>query len=384
MPLKRFSLLLIISLIPVNIISACSNQAVASPTPVNAQAASSPFNIFLLDRDKYPDAICNDGSPGAFVFRRGEGEGADKWLLILQGGGACNSLDSCSDRHPSLLSSIPWRIAPKQTISAELNGILSTSQVKNPHFYNWNQVFFFYCSSDTWKGQRLASSDPEGINWAGHFIMAAILDTLQDPAVISSPNLSAAKDILFAGSSAGAAGVINSVDWVAERLRSDGIDAEFRGILDAGVGPLDNPDETFAEPGSGWLVWQPFIDADCAAAHAAAGDPWRCTSSEYLLANNFITTPLFVYHDQNDPATKRNYLGDDFQARIQEILGALPNSFSPDIGIHFILTNTRFMEVSSIFPTEFIAGYENSLYLEEGVSYTFSDLLWLWYSHEIK
>jgi hypothetical protein len=316
------------------------------------------------------------------MYRRGQGTGADKWVLVLQGGGACNTVETCEGRAELYKSSIPWQRESLDESWGLVDGILNPLKQNNPHFYNWNHVFFIYCTSDTWVGQRTDLEDSFNMQFSGHLVIEAIIDALQDEHLIGAPALSSAEEVLFGGSSAGAAGVRNNVDWVAELLHSDGIDAKFGGILDAGVGPLKNLDETYEAPRVGWFVWQPFIDADCAAAHAQTGDPWTCTSGEYLRANNFINTPLFIYHDQNDPATKSNYRGDDFQPRMQKIMGSLPNVFSPDKGIHYILTKTRFYDSSAVFPEEFIAGYENSLYLEAETSYTFSDLLWLWYSQE--
>ena len=52
-----------------------------------------------------PNAVCLDGSPGAFYFRPGSGSGANKWYIHHQGGGWCESLDDCRGRSFSNLGS---------------------------------------------------------------------------------------------------------------------------------------------------------------------------------------------------------------------------------------------------------------------------------------
>ena len=62
----------------------------------------------------------------------------------------------------------------------------------------------------------------------------------------------------------------------------------------------------------------------------------------------------------------------------------MPNAFSPNQGNHLLITVPEFYTMTVEYPAEFITGYENGLYLEEGVRYSFSDLLWLWYSQEVE
>ena len=382
--IKLWFLVLLLSFLFSFNIAACSSPAVATHIPripTNTPVQSSSWSFFILDRLKYPDAVCNDGSPGAFLFRRGDDAGTNKWVLVLQGVGACSSREACLGRDPELLSSIPWQRKSIEEVSKGPDGIFNRSQENNPHFYNWNHVFFIYCSSDVWAGRRLASPETEGINWSGHYILEAIINTIQDQSVIGAPTLSSAEDILFAGSSSGASGVRANINWLAELLRSNQIEAKFKGVLDAGVGPLSAPDEIFTDPSDSWSLYNSIINEDCIADHAESGDIGICAFTEYIIVNDYISTPLFVYHDQSDYSLMSSY-GGEIQDRIQNIITALPNAFGPNQGKHFLITKANFYRMTVKYPTEFIAGYENDLYLEEGVSYSFSDLLWLWYSQE--
>ena len=377
MNIKNWYLVVAFSLFFFYIPSACSSP----PEESVDLASASTLNLILLDQDNYPDAVCVNGSPGAFIFRRGEGDGANKWVLVLQGGGGCNSRATCLLRNKRLISTAPWIKKSKLELSEFMDGIFNTNPENNPHFYNWNHVFFIYCSADTWGGRLRASPETEHINWVGHYVLEAIIKTLQDQSVIGLPTLTSAEEILFAGSSAGAGGVINNVDWLAELLISDQITARFKAVLDSGVGPLSAPDETFAVPGEFWGLKHAFYDEDCIAEHTEIGDPWICINTEYILANDYISTPLFVYHDQNDATLQSGY-GAEIQTRILKIISSVPNGFSPNEGNHLLIIVPKFYSMTVEFPTEFIAGYENSLYLEAAVSYSFSDLLWLWYSQE--
>ncbi|MCH7960794.1 MAG: hypothetical protein IIC49_00530, partial [Planctomycetes bacterium] len=140
---------------------------------------------------------CVDGTPAGFIFRRGQGDGANKWVLALQGGGACTSVETCSQRNKRLISIITWRNKSTEELSGFMDGIFNPSEENNPHFYNWNHVFFIYCSADRWSGQRVATTNTDGLNWTGRYVSEAVINSLLDKGVIGSPTLSSAADILF-------------------------------------------------------------------------------------------------------------------------------------------------------------------------------------------
>jgi len=94
------------------------------PLALAARAAAAPtsapreWSRVLLDD---PDALCLDGSPGAFYILPGVGAGASTFVVHLQGGGWCYSLENCRARafdgpvyagEPSLGSSRLWGPGP--------------------------------------------------------------------------------------------------------------------------------------------------------------------------------------------------------------------------------------------------------------------------------
>ncbi|KVH95111.1 Pectinacetylesterase [Cynara cardunculus var. scolymus] len=81
-------------------------------------------------------AVCLDGSPPAYQFDAGSGEGLHNWLLHIQGGGWCNSIEDCHTRTYSLYGS------SKKMKSSDYNftGILSNKQDLNPSARVFNVI----------------------------------------------------------------------------------------------------------------------------------------------------------------------------------------------------------------------------------------------------
>lgn len=83
-------------------------------------ASSAEWQINRLDANQYPLAQCLDGSPGAYYLMPGEGADANKFLIHMQGGGWCTSIDNCVQRvnqpvyagEPSLGSTVNWGEGP--------------------------------------------------------------------------------------------------------------------------------------------------------------------------------------------------------------------------------------------------------------------------------
>ena len=93
-------------------------------------------------------AMCLDGTPTGYYIRKGEGDGAKKWILHLGGGGWCNDSAVCYNRSLTWLgSSKDW---PK---SESLDGFLSDNKSVNPDFYNWNIVYMMYCDGASFSNE---------------------------------------------------------------------------------------------------------------------------------------------------------------------------------------------------------------------------------------
>ncbi|VFQ82378.1 unnamed protein product [Cuscuta campestris] len=101
-------------------------------------------------------AVCLDGSPPAYVLDRGSGDGANNWLVYVQGGGWCInntnydtpdfSLQSCEHRAAGDLGS---SIAMKPF---EFNHSVYGNESSMSYFYNWNRVILKYCDGASFVG----------------------------------------------------------------------------------------------------------------------------------------------------------------------------------------------------------------------------------------
>ena len=72
----------------------------------------------------------------------GSGDGANKWILHLMGGGWCFSPEDCLQRSQT----------PEWEETAPFAAFLSSNATVNPDFYNWNSVFFVYCDGGIFSG----------------------------------------------------------------------------------------------------------------------------------------------------------------------------------------------------------------------------------------
>ena len=110
-----------------------------------------------------PEAVCNDGSRAVMYVRGATDDAlADVWSIHLQGGGSCGSYLSCAIRWCGLdyydwskmsARDLPLEIAGYGIFDAEASNLLAGA----------NQVFFYYCSSDAWRGQGSAAYDSDDL-----------------------------------------------------------------------------------------------------------------------------------------------------------------------------------------------------------------------------
>lgn len=332
-----------------------TSVSIAPARPTQPIASTETLTRFLVNAAKHPQAKCNDGTTPLFFFRRGTGIGASKWVLYFKGGGVCSDEKTCKQREPNLTSSNPWRRSELRELGDDetrADGILSNNPAHNPDFYNWNHVFMVYCSSDGWAGTRAASPESFGWHFAGHYIVDAMLDALQDKEIVGAPNLADATEILVTGSSAGGFGVHNNIDRIAEKFST----VDVRALSDAAIAPFIH----FAGKGwygaaaqEQWDLWQPRFDESCMAANPS--QPWLCRAGDLLVNQNYITTPMFIHADQLDPVlldalginvrqTQDRALVMEYSAQLREILKNEPAVYSPFNARHVAITNERFYD----------------------------------------
>lgn len=334
----------------------------AAPVPPALAAAQTADRVEISTTD-YPNAKCNDGTQAAYYLRGAGANGAvsgRKWMIFLHGGGSCTSDESCAERwyDPNATPDGFIGFHGNMTTSAQptmnFNGeglldfdgadVVPAGGPNSNPFTAFNRIMVPYCSSDTYAarntsarafdsatflgrqvtigGQTTTIANPAGyppltsIRFSGGHIVDAVVDLVMKGgartgrktgagATTAAEAPSAADDeLILAGSSAGAGGVIRNLDRVAEAVRGASSAVKVYGILDAGndVGIL--PDATITGEASYATVayWGAAgaqdVDTTCQATHPITTSR-RCYSPSVLL-RNFVETPHYVIQNAYD------------------------------------------------------------------------------------
>ena len=241
---------------------------------------------------------CLDGTPSGFYHL--PSPASTRWTLTLFGGGECSDAPSCTSKLSSSLGSSKY-FAPAVDFDAGAH-FADASPATNPGFAAWHHVQLPYCSQDLHMGTRTAASaETFGLYFSGHHVLNATLTALD------ALGLASATDILLTGDSAGGIGVWPHLDYLAARYPA----ARVSGAPLAGFYfysfPYLGPNHTqsylasFSPEGVEALhaLYQPFLNADCAAAYAARGaSPAPCMLANY--SRPFVRAPVFVVEAQTD------------------------------------------------------------------------------------
>ncbi|XP_015089241.1 pectin acetylesterase 5-like [Solanum pennellii] len=174
-----------------------------------------------LSNAQQKSAFCLDGSLPGYHLQKGFGSGSDKWVLHIEGGGWCNSIETCSFRQTTKLGSSRF-----MEHEVQFFGILSSDPSQNPDFFDWNKVKIRYCDGGSFSGHP----DSEFKNgtefyFRGQVIWEAVTDELL------SIGLSYAKKALLSGCSAGGLATLIHCDDFREILPKD---ANVKCLVDAG------------------------------------------------------------------------------------------------------------------------------------------------------
>lgn len=440
----RCSAVILFTLITSTASAATLDQTLACGRPGEAGglAAGTGLSRVTIDNRSYPEAVCNDSSPGVFYVSRYTREAdRNKWVIFLQGGGGCIDGQDCARRWCSSGTNFGMDKMSSSLSKPGIDGNGVFDRRETNRFGGWNQVLIYYCSSDNWAGNKLnnlsATSDSGAaiqydIHFRGAKIVEAVLDTLQRPSggrkraiglppstTPAMPDLDEATEVLFSGSSAGGGGVRNNADKVGAILRaknvhcsgSSGCPLIYRAAVDASFGPnsedLDFTQSTFcaSDPSlcsyEGVFVdryvsvvlgaWGAQFDDSCEAWHRAnaPGTEWRCADGEHLFAHH-ISSELFGRQDLQDQLISGNFveagLGSavDFGNFQEADLRELPtNSTRAEEGPS--AAGGKSVGVFGPQCTDHESFTSNRAFYEvkvtqSGVPYSFHDVLWNWWS----
>jgi hypothetical protein len=345
---------------------------------------SSPQMIFA-NLAAAPRAVCNDGSPAVFLFRKGFGVARSRWVIYLSGGGQCYSQQSCIQREEThsetFLSSVPYSTGA--AMFTPIAGILSPNPALNPDFFDANQVQISYCSSDYWMGERdgnkamtsrqiLASDNVNDWYFDGHGIIQAVIKMLQQ-----SYGLNNATDVLFAGGSAGAVGVFMNANFVSGLLP---LTTRFAALSDSGYSMSSYPDYDPATDGDkppptmdqtvlqdGQNLWGSIGDFDCAyidVKQGKAANDLACDYPDVLAQNGTYRIPMFIRSSYQDSTILSTYnikqpVTSEEQPYVTNFDNAMFQSLNSDSiwlslyglnsTVHTMIKNSLFMETDG-FP----------------------------------
>ncbi|PHU05090.1 Pectin acetylesterase 5 [Capsicum chinense] len=200
----------------ISFISHSQRYSTNSTTPANNWIPFTP-----LTNAQHKSAFCLDGSLPGYHLQKGFGSGSDKWVLHIEGGGWCNSIESCSFRQTTKLGSSRF-----MEHEVQFSGILSSDSSQNPDFFDWNKVKIRYCDGGSFSGH----SDSEFKNGTKLFFRGQVIWEAVNGELLSI-GLSNAKKALLSGCSAGGLATLIHCDDFREILPKD---ANVKCLVDAG------------------------------------------------------------------------------------------------------------------------------------------------------
>ncbi|XP_055944933.1 palmitoleoyl-protein carboxylesterase notum1-like isoform X1 [Argiope bruennichi] len=296
---------------------------------------------------------CNDGSPAGYYIR--ESRSSKRWIIYLEGGWYCFDEKSCNhrwSRSRNLMSSTMW---PE---TRSVGGILSPDPEENPYWWDANQVFLPYCSSDTWSGASHSTRKGE-FSFLGSLI---IIEVIKD---LLTKDLFSADMLLLAGSSAGGTGVLLNLDRVSDFLHGLKSKIEVRGLADSGwfldnepYQPLDCLDPQTCAPVEaikrGVKLWNGQVPKRCQMQYASS-DVWRCYFGYRIYST--LQSPVFVFQWLFDeaqmtadnvgaPVSKPQWdyihkMGNDLRTSLENVTAV----FAPSCISHMVLSKKDWRHV---------------------------------------
>ncbi|HKR64194.1 MAG TPA: pectin acetylesterase-family hydrolase [Thermoanaerobaculia bacterium] len=331
---------------------------------------------YTIDTSKFPNAVCNDGTPGVFYYAPAtREEDRNKWFIFLQGGGGCRDGQSCAERWCHVNTNYGMDKMTSSLTKPFIRGNGFLDPRPDNHFGSWNRVLIFYCSSDAWRGTKSGEHSATAgsttvtftLQFRGSQIIDAVLDTLRNDvrgsrrhavrhsvetdAVPAWPDLDSATHVLFAGSSAGGVGARSNADRVGAKLRATNPNlVDYRALFDASQSPesekRDFTRTTYcakdprgcsyasffaAEDEHGTDTFGARRDESCLAWHAAnkPGTEWYCEDIGHVTLYH-VTSPFFIHQDLQDPQVGGEYVDanfgtmTDYGAKLDAELHALP------------------------------------------------------------
>ncbi|XP_052173620.1 pectin acetylesterase 5-like isoform X2 [Diospyros lotus] len=178
-------------------------------------------HLSLSENAKSRGAACLDGSLPGYHFQKGFGSGSNNWVVHIEGGGWCDSIEACSSRKRTPLGSSRY-----MEDEVKFTGIFSQELLENPDFFNWNKVKIRYCDGASLAGHHESEfKNRTQLFFRGQLIWEALMNDLL------SIGLSSARQALLSGCSAGGLATLIHCDNFREILPNN---ATVKCLADAG------------------------------------------------------------------------------------------------------------------------------------------------------
>ena len=237
-------------------------------------------------------ALCLDGSPPGYYYRRGRDNAINKWIIYIQGGAWCENVSSCLKRSHTMFGSS--NLFP---VCMNGEGLLSPDPKYNPDFHNWTFVFIGYCDGSSFTGNRVMplKVKDKTLYFRGKLIMKALIDEF-----MRTKGLRNATEVIFGGRSAGGLSAIIHANYVRSRLSHN---TSFRVLSDAGFF-VDSPSSDGKELIRSKMKQMFYfhnsssgLDSACIQAQTL-NERWKCFFPQY--STHFVKAPLYLINPLYD------------------------------------------------------------------------------------
>ncbi|XP_027918312.1 pectin acetylesterase 8-like [Vigna unguiculata] len=258
------------------------------------KAEGSLVPLTLVENALSKGAVCLDGSPPAYHFDKGTGEGINNWIVHMEGGGWCKDADDCLGRKDTRLGS-----SNQMVEDLYFSGILGNDRGYNPDFYNWNRVKIRYCDGSSFTGDVEEVDPTNNLYFRGARIFSVVMEDLL------AKGMDKAENAILSGCSAGGLTTILHCD-------------NFKALLPSGATVKCVPDAGFfinVEDISGTRFIEDYYSKVVSTHGSTKNLPSSCTSKlspglcffpQYVVSH--ISTPIFIVNSAYDSWQIRNIL----------------------------------------------------------------------------
>ncbi|XP_047966059.1 pectin acetylesterase 8-like [Salvia hispanica] len=227
-------------------------------------------------------AVCLDGTPPAYAYSKGFGDGSTNWVVLLEGGRWCDlEEETCQNRSKTYYGSTDHEFPIDGIL---FKGILDSNSQANPDFYDWHKVFVHYCDGSLFLSDVDQVDPTNSLTFRGGRIYNAIMEELLNK------GMGIAHNAILTGFSAGGLSTILHCDRFRALFSNT---TRVKCVSDSGFfirgeGELANQSERHFAGAIAANELRALLPRSCTSKR----DPNLCLFAEYLVED--VATPLFI------------------------------------------------------------------------------------------